>query len=108
MSEGKNTTSDLESILAEHRALATLHLLDRAACYRTNERIISARLEQLGMAALPEQIRDMLDAFERRGFVRCERSDQVMVVILTQNGQEVARGLRSADAVLRPRPGEPY
>lgn len=108
MAAGQNSEPSMDTIIAEHRALAILRLVERANAYRSNERLIAARLEQLGMAALPEQVRDMLDGFERRGFVRAEHSSGVVVVTLTQAGQEVACGLRPAEGVLRPRPDEPY
>lgn len=108
MSLGANSELNLDAIIAEHRALATLRMLDRAPCYSANDRLIAARLEQLGMAALPEQIRDMLDGFESHGFVRVERPTGLVVVTITQVGQEVAQGLRAAEGVLRPRPEEPY
>jgi hypothetical protein len=98
----------MDTITTEHRALATLRLLERASAYRSNERLIAARLEELGMATLPEQVRDMLDGFERRGFVRVEHSSGVVVVTLTQARQEVACGLRAAEGVPRPRPDESY
>lgn len=108
MAAGHNSHAGFDTTVAEHQALAALRLLDRASAYCSNEGLIASWLEQLGMIALPEQVRDMLDGFERRGFVRTERPSGVVVVTLTQVGQEVARGLRVVEGVLRPRPEEPY
>ena len=108
MAAGQNSHSSFAATIAEHQALAALRLLDRAPAYCSNDGLIASRLEQLGMVALPEQVRDMLDGFERRGFVRAERPSGVVVVTLTQTGQEVARGLCAAEGVLRPRPDEAY
>lgn len=108
MSGCKNSLPVLDGIISEHRALATLRMLERAARYCSNEGIVAAWLEQLGMPSSREQIRHMFDDFESRGFVRCERPAAVLVVTLTQLGHEVALGLQDATGVLRPRPEEPY
>lgn len=108
MTEARNSQPKLDRIVAEHRALATLRLLYRAPGNRSNERIIAAWLEELGLTGLREQLHDMLDGFESGGFIRCERPGDLLVAVLTQTGEEVARGIRSAEGVLRPQPEEIY
>jgi hypothetical protein len=103
-----NAHSDIARIKAEHRALAILRFLHREPSYGSNERIVAAYLELLAIGGGCNEIRSALDDLERLGLLRAERRAGLMVVWLTQSGEDAALGRSNVEGVLPPAPDEPY
>ncbi|MCW2283987.1 hypothetical protein M2323_001600 [Rhodoblastus acidophilus] len=108
MDHSANTTPFLQSLKAEHRALAILRMLNREPSYRSNERIIGAWLEHLALGGLADEIRQQLDDLARFGVIRLEKVEGLLLATLTEMGSDVANGRRVIDGVLRPFPDEHY
>ena len=98
----------MDQIRSEHRALAILRVLEREAGYRSNERVLGDYLDGLALGGLREDIRASLETLERSGLLKCDWCEALMIVTLTERGQEAATGRRIVEGVLRPGPDCPY
>jgi hypothetical protein len=103
-----NVRPEIVQIKAEHRALAILRFLHHEPSYSSNERIIAAYLDLLALGGVSAEVRSALDALERLALVRAESREGLIVVRLTQVGEDVALGRAIVEGVLRPALKEPY
>ena len=98
----------MDQIRSEHRALAILRVLEREAGYSSNERVLGDYLDRLALGGVREEIRASLETLERFGLLKCDWCEALMIVTLTEHGQEAATGRRIVEGVLRPGPDCPY
>ena len=103
-----NQPNVTEQIQAEHRALAILRILQRQIGYRSNERVLGGYLDGLALGGSAEQISESVNTLERPDLPKCSWHETLMIVTLTELGEEVALGRRNVERVLRPGPECPY
>ena len=83
-------------------------MLQRQPGYRLNERVLADYLKGLAVGGTLADVRASLDALERMALLKSEWWDELMIVALTERGEEVALGTVIVDGVLRPGPECPY
>lgn len=103
-----NRPSPLAELKSEHRALAVLRMLQREPSYMSNEEIVSAYFELVGLACSREQTTACLAVLERAGLIEASTVEKLTVIRLTAKGEEVAKGLVVVEGVLRPGVDNPY
>lgn len=92
----------------EHRALALLRFLERQPGNKSNECIVSALFETIGLACSRQQVRDDIARIEKLALIRSSNVEDLLVVILLAKGEEAANGRIAIDGVLRPGVDCPY
>lgn len=97
-----NRLDPLAELKSEHRALALLRMLQREPSYMSNESIVSAYFELVGLACSREQTTACLAALERTGLIETSTVEKLTVIRLTAKGEEVAKGLFVVEGVLKP------
>ena len=95
-------------VKACHRALALLRFLNREPRTMSNERIVSGRFEQIGLACCREEVRACLERAEKQTLVELSKIDDLVVVTLLAKGEEASKGLMEIEGVLKPGPECPY
>lgn len=108
MHERSNEPSEIERIKQQHRALAVLRFLEREPGSRSNDQIITARLDSIGLVGSREQLLGCLDRLEANGLTVQHTMEKLVVVELTAKGEEVAQGRCEIEGVLRPSVDCPY
>jgi hypothetical protein len=103
-----NVSHPAEEIVREQRALAILRLLQRQPGYTSNERVLGVYLDSLGLMTSRANLRQTMEALETSGFLRIEKVDALMVLSLTDSGDDVATGREIVDGIARPEPDCPY
>lgn len=99
-----NVPNRLETISSEHRALALLRLLLRAAKYTSNELLMSDWLTAIGLAYCSSQLKRPLRELEEAGLLVTREVKGTLVAKLSNRGAEVADGKEVVECVLRPPP----
>jgi hypothetical protein len=105
---GKNEPSALEKIRAAHRNLVVLRALKALPAYRTNELVLRDILDHFGIPSAAEDLRAGLRSLEDLATITTDTNDALILVRLTQRGEDVASGLLVLDGVQRPGPECPY
>ena len=103
-----NDIAMLDRHKLEHRALALLRFLDRQPGNKSNECIIVALFETIGLVCSRQQVRDDIERIEKLALVRSSNVENLLVVSLLAKGEEVANGRITIDGVLRPSVDCPY
>lgn len=98
----------LDAIHEEHRLLAVLRALLRSPAYTANALLLRDWLNRLGFAASQDVIRADLERLQEFGLCILNKEGELVRVILTERGQEVAEGYMLIEGVLRPGPECPY
>ena len=106
--ERLNTSPDIERIKQQHRALAVLRFLEREPGSRSNDQVITARLDSIGLVGSRAQLTGCLDRLEASGLTVQHTVESLIVVELTAKGEEVAQGRCEFEGVLRPSVNCPY
>lgn len=83
--------------------LVCLRVLAEMPAYRSNSSVISNLLDKFGHAVTRDQAKTELRWLEEQGLVTVEDTGSVLVVTLTERGQDVASGRATVDGVARPR-----
>ncbi len=96
----------LETLHAEHRALAILRFMARYGGM-ANLPLLNDVLDIFGLVAAAEKVRADLRSLKDKGLVEF-RETEVWPAKLTEKGQNVAEGRITAEGVRRPSPGCPY
>ncbi|HWK45533.1 MAG TPA: hypothetical protein VNT30_12485 [Stellaceae bacterium] len=102
-----NTLGELEDILVAHRALAVLTLL-RSCLGVANDMVIRSYLAKVGLEGSYEDRRQCLEHLGRHGLVETRPFSHLIVVTLTERGEDAARGALAIGGVERPGPGHRY
>ncbi|MGH6873271.1 MAG: VpaChn25_0724 family phage protein [Rhizomicrobium sp.] len=104
----ENRPEDLGDIVAKHRRLVVLCLLMGPCGGGSNESVIADLVNRVGFRSTREGIRTCLGELEKSGAVKVDLCEALMVVRLTNRGEEIARGLISSDDVAEPGIECPY
>lgn len=108
MDQKSNRMNDIERLKSEHRVLALLRFLGRQPCAASNDAIIAALFDYVGLSCSRQELRACLDHAEATGLIAVRQVDSLLVVGLTARGEEVSLGKISVDGVLRPGVDCPY
>lgn len=100
----RNAPPVIEAIKAEHRSLAILRVLERQAGYRSNEQVLADYLERIALWESRKILRENLNVLKERGLINIDWCESLIVVTLTESGQDVALGRIIVEGVLRPGP----
>jgi hypothetical protein len=103
-----NDMHAIDRLKVEHRGLALIRFLARQPRAASNERIVGAVFDHLGLSCSQQELRACLQEAEASGLV-CTRSvDNLLVVTLSAKGEEAAQGKIAVDGVLKPGANCPY
>lgn len=91
--------------VAEDRRLVILRFLAEDADYAMNTSLLQTALEAVGHGVSREKVNADAAWLEESGLVHCEELSGILVVRITQNGLDVARGRAVVPGVKRPGPG---
>jgi len=91
-----------EKILTEDRRLVLLRILNDMISYKANSSVLTIAMEHFGHAVSRDYVRTQLAWLAEQQLVQSEDIGPVVVVTLTQRGQEVVRGLAVVPGVSRP------
>lgn len=108
MDKHSNNCPDFEQTKQQHRALAVLRFLHRQPGSMSNDRVISAYLDSIGLISPSEELVGCLDRLEANGLAAQRNVEKLIVVELSAKGEEVAQGRCAAEGVLRPSIDCPY
>lgn len=90
-------------VIADIR-LAVLQLLEEDPGYSYNERILKRLLGELGHDVSTDQLRTQIAWMQEQGLVTSEQVADLLVVRLTNRGEDAALGRAQVPGVARPRP----
>ncbi|WP_446685278.1 VpaChn25_0724 family phage protein [Jiella pacifica] len=103
---GENRPNEADKVRDRHQALAILRILRRQPGDRLNNLVLNDLLRFYALDDIQADLREALDRLERSGLIaRIDSAPEVIVVELTQRGEQVASGQATADGVERARPG---
>ena len=108
MNRNSNEISDIERTKQHHRALVILRFLAREPSVTSNDRIVSAYLDSIGLVGSREDLIGSLDQLETNGLVVQRTMEGLVVVELTAKGEEVSQGRCEVEGVLKPSVDCPY
>ncbi|TIL34545.1 hypothetical protein [Mesorhizobium sp.] len=103
-----NEIDYIEGTKREHRALALLRFLKRQPCSASNDRIVAAMLDHIGLSCSRQELRTSLGQAEAAGLVSSREVDSLLVVALTTQGADAADGKIDVEGVLKPGADCPY
>lgn len=104
----ENSPENFDDVIAKHRRLATLCLLMKPCGGSSNESVITDMLSMVGFRSTKEGMRTCLSDLEKSGAIKVDWCEALMVVHLTNRGEELARGLISSDDIAKPGIECPY
>jgi hypothetical protein len=104
---GQNRNS-FDEVRREHRLLALIRTLLRSPSYAGNVLLLRDWLVRLGLAASLDVIRGDLQRLQELDLCVLEKEGDLLLVTLTERGQEVAEGRSWLDGILRPGPDCSY
>lgn len=104
MNNFANHQGATEAIKRQHRALAILRFLERETSAQSNDHVISAILDEIGLVSSREQICTCINQLECNGLIIQREVSKLVVVELTAQGSEVAQGRIKVEGVLQPFP----
>jgi DNA-binding HxlR family transcriptional regulator len=99
MNNKRNLPEAFDDIKASLQARAIIDVLDRESM--TNDRILSAWLNTIGLGISHRSLSERLDRMEKEGLLRTERVENIRVVHLLRMGREVALGHEASDWIAR-------
>ena len=105
---GTNRPHPMRLVMAEQRRLAILRVLDGVAGPMANDEVVSLYLAQLALGCSRRDLRECLADLARAGLIRSEARGELMIVELTRDGSEVARGLARSEGIPVPLADCPY
>ena len=98
----------LDEIHEEHRLLALLRILLRLPTYTANHLLLRDLLIRLGLIASLDKIRSDLRRLHELGLCTLDTEGELVRVVLTGRGGEVAKGISQVEGISRPGPDCPY
>ncbi|WP_456308044.1 VpaChn25_0724 family phage protein [Rhodovarius crocodyli] len=102
-----NIPDGVLEIAREHRALATLRLLDRLGpC--SNAEVLQGCLGLIGLRGSRDSFIEQLHALAEQKLITLEKCERVHVVELTARGADVAAGRLEVPGVAKAYPECPY
>lgn len=96
---------DFAARLREDQRLLLLRALRAAPDYTAHEHLLRAGLEAHGHRASADLVRGHLAWLDEQGLLVLT-GGEVRIAVLTQRGEDAARGVARVPGVARPRPGE--
>ena len=103
-----NSPDPFHLTMSRHQALAILSLLSGEARGVCNDRVLLDWLRDWGLGAERAKLHALLEDLERDGALILTRHADVIVIRLTERGDDLAKGYAQSERVLRPLPGGPY
>jgi hypothetical protein len=104
----KNCLATTAEVVLAHRRLAVLRHLIVMSEYRSNELMLSDILNRQGISSSWNEIRDCLRFLEEHDAIAADMTDRLMVVRLTQRGQDIALGRTTIGEIAAPAPDCAY
>lgn len=96
--------TDYSDLVRKHRRIAILRHLEACAEYTSNASILQSVLEGVGVPSTRAQVVTELAWLKENGMVDYDDRADFLVVLSTQRGVEIARGLASHPEIQRPSP----
>lgn len=96
---------DYKDYLREDRRLVILRLLSEMPAYRSNTSILFTGLDQMGHVATRDQVKSDVAWLAEQNLVKMDEVGAVIVVQLTERGEDVATGRAFVPGVKRPGAG---
>lgn len=103
-----NRPDGLDDIRRKHRALAILRMLLNSSSYTSNDQVLGDWLQEIGLSCSNDDLRDQISALVNLGLLASRFSERIVVIELTNRGEEVAEGKTFVEEVMRPSPECPY
>ncbi len=91
-----------ENHLKEEMRLVLLRLLNELPSYRGNSSTLHSGLNHLGLSFSRDQVKTELCWLKEQSCIEIELSDPVMVVRLTERGQDVVENRAKISGIKRP------
>lgn len=103
-----DTDTAYAALVVSRRRLLLLRILSSSAgtAYTADETVLRSALQTRGHACSRDDLAADLRHLEARDLVLVQSPGGVRLVTLLPDGDDVARGLATADGVATPRPGE--
>lgn len=96
--------SDYAGEVRKHRRLAILRHLEACPEYTANASLLQSVLTAVGISSTRDQVVTEIVWLTENGFATHIDHGDFMVVVATQRGAEIARGLATHPEIQRPRP----
>lgn len=96
--------SGYAQLVAEHQRIAILQALDAAPAYRSNQVLLQAFLESVGLPTSSDIVRTQLSWLAEQQLVHVDESGGVTMATLSERGSDVAHGRATVPGVKRPTP----
>ena len=93
-----------EHTVRRHRRLAILRHLEQCSEYASNSSILTDVLARLGLQSSRSQVTTELVWLKDNGFASLTDHGDFVVVVATQEGVEIARGVSTHPEIQRPSP----
>lgn len=103
-----NASDEMSVLKARHQALVILRVLSVEGSGICNDALLRDFLEVWGLWSSREEIRVLLDGLSREGALTLREQGGIIVVQLTEKGEDLARGRARSDLVLRSLPCGDY
>ncbi len=100
--------NSLEEILAEHRLLAILRVLNVLLENKGNLPLMRDWLDAVGLAATSDIIRADLRLLKEKGLIELYETEPSWPIVLTERGGDVAEGRLKTEGVCKAGPGCVY
>ncbi len=88
--------------LVEEMRLVSLRLLNELPSYRANSSTLHSGLSTLGLSFSRDQVKTELYWLKEQGCIEIELNEPVMVVRLTERGQDVVENRTRIHGIQRP------
>ena len=83
--------------------LVTLRVLAEMPGFRANSSVLCTMLDRFGHSVTRDQVKTELRWLAEQGMTDLDEAGSVLVVTLTERGQDVAEGRAVVDGIARPR-----
>tara|TARA_R110002049_G_scaffold83938_11_gene213702 strand:- start:1273 stop:1533 length:261 start_codon:yes stop_codon:yes gene_type:complete len=83
--------------------LVLLRALTEMPAFRSNSSVLAGVLHQFGHATTRDQVKTELRWLAEQGLVMVDEAGSVLVVTLSERGQDVSEGRAVVDGIARPR-----
>ena len=89
---------------SRHRRLSILRVLSESPEYRANDSLLSMVVNEFGIVSTRDQLRTDITWLCGQGFVTVKETAGVMVVTLTEGGEDIASGRRTDPGIAKRTP----
>lgn len=104
MPDNHNAVADFVRLKTAHRASAILRTLDRSPGHKVNNSVLLDWLRSIALVSTRDELSAAINGLERLGLIKTETLEGLIVLELSERGQNVALGRETADGVLQPSP----